>query len=591
MSESTGAVIGINFGQSYSSIACINQHGRADVIANEDGERQLATRISFNGDQVYLGNQATAQLVRNAPNTIDRFVNLLGRSFAEITEDEKKRNSAQIIDNSGVPSFKVLIDEKETVLSAHEVAVKYLRSLFLTAKDFLSGVPIAGAVLSVPQYFSTAQIEALKKAAVEAGLIVLQVLTSPAAALVAYGLTSPQGLGQLPSHPDGVEGAPYPAGKELDRNVVVVDMGGSSTDVSVLAARAGIYTLLSYVHNSSVGGSSVDDVLVKFFAKEFTKKTKVTIGESDKRAWAKLRNEAEVTKRALSASNSAQCSVESLAEGVDFTGSVNRMRLDLLSGEIYSKVQETVEDALKQAGLEAAQIDEVIFAGGSARLPGLYERLAIVFNEEAGNTHLTASIDADQVIARGCAINAQTITATSGELERDYILSLPAKPASEIPELKAKATSRPFGILVPAPKEASEAVEKQVVDGQLFVTLIPAETPLPARRTFRFPVSSSPALLSFAEGTPSVRVEKIEAPQPDPEDEDDEDDEPLEPEEVRTAYVKPDSNKIAEVSVELDASKKVEVEVIVNADGSATITAREEGSDSSKAVVAKIPSA
>ncbi|EPQ27054.1 uncharacterized protein PFL1_05338 [Pseudozyma flocculosa PF-1] len=575
MTESAGAVIGINLGHSYGSIACINQHGRADVIANEDGERQIATRIAFNGDQVYMGNQATPQLIRNAPNVIDRFVNLLGRSFSDLTDAEKDRASAAVIDHNGAPAFKVTIDDKETVLTAHDVAVRFLRSLFLTAKDFLSGVPIAGAVLSVPQWYSEAQIAALKAAATEAGLIVLQTIAAPAAALAAYGLTSPSGPGKLPSAPDGVESAPYPHGKELDRNVVVVDMGGSSTDVTVVAARGGIYSALASVHDSSVGGFALDQALINFFAKEFTKKTKVTIGDSDKRAWAKLRNEAEFTKRALSASNSAQCSVESLAEGIDFTGSVNRMRFDMLAGPSYGKVAATVEKALQQASLEACQVDEVILAGGSAKLTGLVDRLSMLFPEESETTRITGSIDADQVIARGCAVQAQLIAATPSEnVEGKLLSSLPFKPAAEVAELKAAATSKPFGLVLDAPKGSDD---KQVVDGKLFVTLVPAHTPLPVRRTYRLPVAqgAGQVALTFAEGDETVRVDTIAPP---PADEDDEDDEPLEPEEVKTAVTKP-AAKVVELLVALKSkgAKKLEVEIVVDASSGVSVTAREEG--------------
>ncbi|GAC97887.1 hypothetical protein PHSY_005475 [Pseudozyma hubeiensis SY62] len=563
MTEAAGAVIGINFGHSYSSIACINQHGRADVIANEDGERQLATRIAFNGDQVYLANQATPQLVRNAPNVIDNFVNLLGRPFSSLSESEKKRASAAVIDVNGAPGFSVEIDGKQTTLSVHDVAVRFLRSLFLTAKDFLSGVPIAGAVLSVPQWFPEAQIAALKKAAEEAGLIVLQVIPASAAALAAYGLTAPAGPGQLPAHPDGVESAPYPIAKSLDRNVVVVDMGGSSTDVTVLSARAGLYTSLAYLHDSSVGGTTLDSALVAFFAKEFTKKTKLTIAESDKRAWAKLRNEAEFTKRALSASNSATCSVESLAEGMDFTGSVNRMRFDMLAGAAYAKVVADVEKALGEAGLEACQVDEVVLAGGSARLSGLADRLAGLFGDaEEGGANITDSIDADQVIARGCAVQAQVIAAApEGSKESAYIHAVPAAPVASVSELKVETISAPIGLVLP----------------DKFITLIPAFTPYPVRRSFRFPVSAGAESVAFTldEGIDSINVETI---QPDEEDLED-DEEPMEPEQVKTAVTKPSGKNIALFAVKTPGKgkNKVELELTMTAPGKLTVEAKEVG--------------
>ena len=514
---------------------------------------------------------------------IDKFVNLLGRNFSELTDDEKARASAPVIDSNGVPAFNVAIDDKQTTLTVHDVAVRFLRSLFLTAKDFLSGVPIAGAVLSVPHWYAAPQIAALKHAATEAGLIVLQTISAPAAALAAYGLTSPQPQAKLPAHPDGVEGEPYPAAKQLDRNVVVLDVGGTSTDVTVVAARAGLYSALASTHDATVGGVSLDHALIQFFAKEFTKKTKITIQDADKRAWAKLRNEAEFTKRALSASNSAQCSVESLAEGIDFTGSINRMRFDMLAGASYAKIVANVEKALAQAALDASQVDEVILAGGSARLTGLSDRLSFVFPE---STHITASIDADQVVARGCAVQAQAIAATPDEApERKFLLSLPAQPVSSLAELSTKATSKPLGLVIPAPAQADD---KLVVDGKLFVTLLPANTPLPARRAYRLPVASGAesVVLRLETGTPAVRVDEIKPEEPEPEQLE-EDDEPLEPEQVKTAYVKPDGKAVVELVVPLASkgAKKVQVDIEIDANNKLSVAAKEEGADKPAASV------
>lgn len=575
MSEVEGAVIGINLGNSYGSIACINQHGRADVIANENGERQIATRIAFNGDQVYNGNEATPQLVRNASNVIDNFVYLVGRSYAELSADDLKRSSAQVLDVNGTPSFKVEIDGKETVLSAHDVLVRFINVLYSAAKDFMSGVPIAGAVLSIPLWFQDAQIQALEAAAKEAGLVVLQVIPVPAAALVAYGLTAPTESGQLPVHPDGEQGEPYAPEKTLDRNVVVVDFGGSSFDVTVVAARAGLYSVLSYEHDRSISGRALDDVLVAYFAKEFTKKTKVTIGEQDSRAWAKLRNEAEVTKRSLSASNTAQCSVESLAEGIDFSGSVNRMRFNLLAGSLYARAQQDVSKALKQANLDASQVDEVVLAGGAARLSGLVEQISLLFAEDSG-THITSSIDSDQVIARGNAVYAQAIVHLPKDAdERKFVESLANTRANSVEGLNAPATKRAIGVVLDAPTKGADAerVQKQVVDGQLFVSVVPASTPVPARRSFRFPVAAgaSSSLVRLAEGTPSVRVDLVAQ---EPLDEDDEDDEPLEPEEVKTAYVKPDAQRLVELVVpHATSAKTITVNVTVLSGGQVLVEA------------------
>ena len=572
MSQSDGAVIGINLGNTYGSIACINQHGRADVIANENGERQIATRIAFNGDQVYSGNEATPQLVRNAHNVIDNFVNLVGRSYSDLGEDEKARKSSQVLDVNGTPSFRVEINGQETVLSAHDVLVRFIGVLYNAAKDFMSGTPIIGAVLSVPLWFSDAQMAAIEAAARDATLPVLEMVPAPAAALAAYSLTTPGPMGELPAHPDGLEGVPYAADKTLDRNVVVIDFGGTSLDVTVTAARAGLYTVLSYEHDSSIGGCALDDVLVSHFAKEFTKKTKVTIGDHDHRAWAKLRNESEVTKRALSASNSAQCSVESLAEGLDFSGSVNRIRLNLLASGIYQKAIENVRKSLEAAHLDASQIDEVILAGGASRLAGLEEQLATMFTEDNG-THITQSIDSDQVIARGNAVWAFTLVHVPKEAEeRKFIESLPRARAERASALTVPATQRPIGLLFDASAE-----EKRAVDGQLFITLVPALTPVPARRNFRLPVTpgSTSSLVRLAEGTPSVRVDMVK---PEPIDEEDEEEE-LEPEEVHTAYVKPETRLVDLIVPHAAEAKTITLQLIVLQNGHVDVEARVDNGD------------
>ncbi|WFD34603.1 Hsp70 protein that interacts with Zuo1p [Malassezia cuniculi] len=563
MSQENGAVIGINLGNTYGSIACINQHGRADVIANENGERQIATRIAFNGDQVYLGNEATPQLVRNASNVIDNFVTLVGRTYAELEETEKKRVSAQVIDVDGTPSFRVDINGTETVLSAHDVLVRYITALNGAAADFLSGTPITGAVLSVPQWYSDKQIAGVHAAATEAGLHVLQIIPVSISPLVAYALTSPGPLGEAPELDEAAE--PFPGDKVLDRTVAVVDMGGTSFDVTIVAARAGVYSVLAYEHNKTIGGRAIDDALVAHFAKEFTKKTKVTIADTDARAWAKLRNESEVTKRALSASNTAHCSVESLAEGIDFSSSINRMRLNILVGGIYSEAQATFVRALEAAKLDASQIDEVILAGGSARLAGLAEQLSFLFAEDA--TRITESIDSDQVIARGNALYAQTIINTPADAEeRRFVESLPLARSETDAKLQVPATKRPIGILFDAPED-----DKRAVDGRLFISVVPEFTPVPARRVVRVPLASESSVVRIAEGTPSVRVDKIDPPPAD-EDEEDEDDEPLEPEEVRTAYVRGDA-PIAELVVPSNGAESATLSFVVDAEGRVTVEA------------------
>jgi len=193
-----------------------------------------------------------------------------------------------------------------------------------------------------------------------AGVKVLQFLHEPAAAAVAYNLTVPS------------EGEAYaPSRTVQDRNVVVLDIGAHTTTSTVLAARQAVYVPLSSVREEGLGGESFDEQLIQFFSKEFTKKNKVKIESSNHRAMMKLQLSCETTKRTLSASNSANCSIESLAEGMDYHGSINRSRFDLLSGKVYSRILDNVSSALKKADLDPLQVQEVILIGGTCKNPSI----------------------------------------------------------------------------------------------------------------------------------------------------------------------------------------------------------------------------
>lgn len=263
--------------------------------------------------------------------------------YEEVKSIKQPCNSAPIVDASGSPAFTVLIDGTPTTLTAHQVSVRYLKVLLSYATDFL-GRKITGAVLSIPSDFSSAQISALKAASEEAGIKVLQTISESAAALTAYHSTLL------------TEDVKTPA---LDRNTVVIDIGGSSTTVSVVAVRDGLFAPLSTVYDATLGGDLFDAKLMDWFAKEFTKKTRIALGPTEHRALMKLRLSVEVTKKSLSASMSAPCSVESLAEGMDFHGSINRTRFDLLAATLYSRIVEKVSEALVAAKIDPIQVTEV----------------------------------------------------------------------------------------------------------------------------------------------------------------------------------------------------------------------------------------
>lgn len=282
-------------------------------------------------------------------------------------------NSAPLVSKDGQPAYSLSISSSESdsptsrVLTVAEVATIYLRTLISYASDYL-GRPITSAVYAVPASWTAAQKSALTDITEGSlGVRVLQYIDEAGATAVAYGLTGGKDVPKAPTvATSSANLAPphAPTPREQDSNVVVLDVGGTSTTAAVLAARGGFYVELANVKNDTNGGNDLDSKLIDHFAKEFTKKTKAPLdltssSTANHRAGIKLRLASETTKKSLSASATANCSVESLSEGMDFSGNVNRMRFDLLGSKVYAEVVKTVEEAVKKSGLTNEAIDEV----------------------------------------------------------------------------------------------------------------------------------------------------------------------------------------------------------------------------------------
>lgn len=589
---STPAILGINFGQSYASIAVIDKEGHPTCIANEEGERQIACAISYAGEQVYIGNGAKPHLVKNGKNTIMGFRNLLGHTYDEV--DHTAILAAPLIPTSTTPAYTVdilvpppkpatpasrsaaasgaatpavsePIPSKKTI-TVPEVTSLFLSTLFTSATDFL-GVKPTAAVISAPTWFSAAQIDSLRKAAEDAGIHVLQVLDEAAAVLVGYRV----GLSEERQH-RGLLGKPEEgnAGEEekKDKKVVVLDMGETSLAVSVVAVAEGEYTVLAKGRDDKLGGREFDNLLLKHFAKEFTKKNKIALdlpcGESapdaDKRAEAKLRLAVEHTKRSLSASSgAATCAVESLKDGYDLSSAINRLRFDGLASGVYRQVGSTLTSFVEKAGLDLSQIDEVLLAGASTLFPGLQQQLSLLVQP---TTPVTATIDSAEVIAIGCALQALHLSTLPDGLKVDEVLAVAEKEVS--------VTSSPIGIVIPG--QEGETLAAVVIENG---------APLPVRRRVSIPVEkgTSKVGLEIWQGKHHVKVEKVErAPleKTDDDDEDEDDEEEEEDEETKTPVVLKDK-VLGGVHVDIKDGKNVTLEIIVLLNGGLQVNAWEEG--------------
>jgi molecular chaperone DnaK (HSP70) len=232
-------------------------------------------------------------------------------------------------------------EERIESLTISDVVTAHLARIKASAQHYL-GHPPQGAVYTVPTNFPSSQREELKLCSERAGIPVLQIIHEPTAALLAY-------------HSLQNEATSMP-----DKKFLILDIGGVRADAAIIAVRGGMYTILSTSHAYELNpGGSLDKAIYSHFAAEFKKKTKLDT-DTDVRARMKLLLEAEIVKKSLSASTSANASVESLMEGLDFKSSINRIRFDMLARKVYQQIADFALEAVKKASLEPIDIDEVL---------------------------------------------------------------------------------------------------------------------------------------------------------------------------------------------------------------------------------------
>ncbi|KAI3338044.1 Hsp70 protein-domain-containing protein [Ustulina deusta] len=538
--------IGISFGNSYSSIACTIDDSPV-VIANEDGDRQIPTVLSYVDGEEYTGNQAKALLVRNPKNTIVAFKDFLGQDFKSI-DPTHCHAASHPEDKNGTISFTIQdkTEGEPSALSVSEISTRYLRRLVQSASDYM-GKKVTSAVVTVPTNFGEKQRDALTKAAQAADLEILQLVNEPIASVLAYDAR--------------------PEAEAEDKIVVVADLGGTRSDVAVVASRGGLYTLLATAHDYEFAGAQLDKVLMDHFAKEFMKKNPNVDPRENARSLAKLKAESEATKKALSIGTNANFSVESLAEGIDFQMTINRLRYETIARKVFEGFNRLVEGVIKKAGLDVLDIDDVILSGGTSHTPRIASNLRSIFPETtsilAPSTSPTA-LNPSELQARGAALQASLVQ----EYESDDIDQSTHPAVTTV-----KHTSNAIGVLT-----LSEDGE------ETFTPIIAPETAVPARRTIHIEAKDGGSVLvKVVEGGTHIKVTKPEpkskenGTKEDDEDEDSDFDSEEEEEEHREKIWKVGST-LAEAAVK-DVKKggKVEVTITVGNDLSVIITTREVG--------------
>ncbi|HED9393106.1 TPA: molecular chaperone DnaK [Enterococcus faecalis] len=351
-------IIGIDLGTTNSAVAVL-EGGEAKIIANPEGNRTTPSVVSFKNGEIQVGEVAKRQAVTN-PNTISSIKRHMGEA-----------------------GYKVDVEGKS--YTPQEVSAMILQYLKGFAEDYL-GEKVEKAVITVPAYFNDAQRQATKDAGKIAGLEVERIVNEPTAAALAYGLDK----------------------TDKDEKILVFDLGGGTFDVSILELGDGVFDVLSTAGDNNLGGDDFDNKIIDYMVAEFKKENGIDLA-NDKMALQRLKDAAEKAKKDLSSVTSTQISLPFITAGeagpLHLEMNLTRAKFDELTSDLVERTKVPVRQALKDAGLNPSEIDEVILVGGSTRIPAVVEAVRKETNKEPNK-----SVNPDEVVAMGAAIQGGVIT-------------------------------------------------------------------------------------------------------------------------------------------------------------------------------------
>ena len=388
---SKGRVIGIDLGTT-NSVVSVMENGQPTVIVNQEGARTTPSVVGFGKDgERLVGQVAKRQAVTNPENTVFSVKRFMGRKFNEVTE-ETRRVPYKVEQTSGSDAR---INVRGKQYSPPEISAMILQKLKQAAEDYL-GEKVSDAVITVPAYFNDAQRQATKDAGQIAGLNVLRIVNEPTAAALAYGLD-----------------------QKKDETIAVFDLGGGTFDISVLEVGEGVVEVKSTNGDTHLGGDDFDQLVVEWMTAEFKKTDGIDLGK-DRMALQRLKEAAEKAKIELSSVMETEINLPFITADASgpkhMTMKLTRAKLEQLVEPLVQRTMGPLKQALADAGLKPADVDEVVLVGGSTRMPRVQQVVKEYFGKEPHK-----GVNPDEVVAIGAAVQGGVL---AGEVKDVLLLDV-----------------------------------------------------------------------------------------------------------------------------------------------------------------------